>query len=259
MRPPAVHAIEQDGQRRTADVVEVGVDAGGAERRQASVDIFRPVVDGPVEPELFREPAALGGAAGDADHATLGDLADLRRDGPRRAGRPGDHDGLARLRPGDVTHAEVRGEPGAAEDAQVRRQRVDRLERRQGSRPPTVAQVVVLPAEEAGNEVPGPEVVVAGLDDLSQGGRRHHGAERESAACSRGPSVIQPRIAGIDGKRRACAPGPGRPPRAGAASPGARSSTPPPCRAAATREAIADSYPWSSVCPARLRRGAPEL
>ncbi len=60
-----------------ADVVEVDVDAVRAGAAERSGDRLRPVVDGRVQPELVREPAAFFVRPGKADDATPEDLSDL--------------------------------------------------------------------------------------------------------------------------------------------------------------------------------------
>ena len=89
---PAEHGVE-DG---SADVVEVHVDAIGAELGQLAGEVGGAVVDAAVEAQVVDDPRALLVGPGDADHPAAEDLGDLP--GDRTGGAAGgrhDH-GLAR-------------------------------------------------------------------------------------------------------------------------------------------------------------------
>ncbi len=104
-----------------ADVVEVEVDAVGAELLQARVDVVGLVVDAGVVAVLVREIGEFLRAAGDPHRAAAGDLRELACDLADGAGRAGDHHGVARVRPPHVEEAEVGSQPGCAEHVQPRR------------------------------------------------------------------------------------------------------------------------------------------
>src|SRR5215469_5207075 len=87
---------------RTADILEIDIDALGAGRLELPREIGRIVVETFIEAELVLDEAAFLGAAGDADRAAALDLGDLPHDGADRARGGSDDDRLARLRLADL-------------------------------------------------------------------------------------------------------------------------------------------------------------
>ena len=103
---------------RAADVVEVDVDALGAQLAQLfDVVLGGAIVERAVEAQLVDDIASFFVVSRNAHGAAtfdLGDLADDRADGP---GRARDEDGLARLGRADVEQAEIGREARHAQHA----------------------------------------------------------------------------------------------------------------------------------------------
>ena len=151
-----------------ADIVEKDVDAIRAGFAQAGGDVLSLVVDGRVEARRLRQPAALVGAAGDADRAAALDLRDLADEGAGGAGSTRDHHRLAGLGTPDVEQAEI-GRGAVQEDAQRAFQR--KAGRELGEPVGTFGPGadIFLPGEDAGDDVADPIAWMAGGVDAAGG------------------------------------------------------------------------------------------
>ena len=167
MRASRVDVVENRLQRRAADGVEVHVDAVGTGSRQFGIDAHV-AVDGVVVAQLVDQALALVGSGGDTDgpsSADPGDLAGHRPDGS--AGRA-DHDGFSRLWLADIGHAEVRGHPRVAEDAEVPVRRAVVVRGHDDEEVCRVGDRVLLPREPSPEVLTGSEIGVMRFDDAAQ-------------------------------------------------------------------------------------------
>ena len=110
MRAPIARLREHRVEDLAAHVVEVDVDAVGAQLHEAGGDVLGPVVDARVEAELVDDPAALVVGARDADDRRRAlELRELSGDRADATGGAGHHEGLAglraRTRPRSPNHA----------------------------------------------------------------------------------------------------------------------------------------------------------
>ena len=104
------------------------------------------------KPSSIDDVVAFLRSAGDADDAAALDLGDLAGDRPDGAGGTGEHDRLAGLRLADIEQAEISGQPGHAQRAQVDRQRRKRTSI--FMTPSPLDKCIFLDAEGAGDMSP---------------------------------------------------------------------------------------------------------
>ena len=108
------------------------------------VQIERAVIDAVVEAQAVLHPQALLRSAGHADNACAGALGELASHRADRAGRGGNHHGLALFRLADLSDAAIRRRARHAEHAEIGRQR-RAMPRKLTSRSPGVTECVCQP------------------------------------------------------------------------------------------------------------------
>ena len=162
------------------DVVEVDVDAVGAEPLQLVLEAGRRlVIDSGVETQLVAQPRDLRRGRRQPQDLALPDLGDLSHEHADRSGGAGDHHGLSGLRVTEVEEAEVGREARQAQNPEGGGDRRDR--RVELPDLATLGRGVLLPAEHPGDRVADLEVRIPGPHHEGDGSTGHHLPERQGA------------------------------------------------------------------------------
>ena len=160
-----------------ADVVEVHIDPFGRRCLQLAQEIAVSVIDGGIETELVAKHPRLGFRAGAADHETAPQLRELARDIADCARGARDKYPIAGFDVDEI-QSDPRGQPRAAENAEVCRERLH------GALDPAdllrVGYEVLAPAVHGADDVAGREAAGLRLYDFSDGStaQRMSGLER---------------------------------------------------------------------------------